>query len=73
MVWKHFFWGKGDENYNENPSTKIPINLQKKKTNLPYNYPAEIKEFSISVKSELLGSESKKVKPNLTVEEREAL
>ena len=73
MVWKHFFWGKGDENYNENPSTKIPINLQKKKTNLPANYPAEIKEFSISVKSELLGTESKKVKPNLTIDEREAL
>ena len=48
-------------------------NLQKKKTNLPYNYPAEIKEFAISVKSDILGTESNKVRPNLTVEEKEAL
>ena len=47
--------------------------LRRKNTNLPANYPSEIKDFASSVKSELLGSDFIKVKPNLTVDEREAL
>ena len=54
-------------------NNKIPIKSTSKKTNLPKKYPGEIKEFVSSVKSELLGSEYRKVHPNLTLEERDAL
>ena len=44
-----------------------------KKTNLPRSYPKEIADFIVSAQSEVLGSESKKVTPNLTKEERESI
>ena len=70
FVWKHFFRNKNSE---PKVNEKFPFPTKTKNTNLPYEYPNEIKEFVTAVKSELLGTEFEKVHPNLTVPEREAL
>ena len=64
----HFFRNKNSE-----PKVNEKYPFSSKNTNLPYEYPNEIKEFVTAVKSELLGTEFEKVHHNLTVTEREAL
>ena len=72
---RNYFWFgfEKQSSYESDLNNKIPIKSTSKKTNLPKKYPGEIKEFVSSVKSELLGSEYRKVHPNLTLEERDAL
>ena len=53
MAWKHFFWGSENDDYENEPNNNIPNLSRPKKTNLPRNYPPEIKIFADSVKSEL--------------------
>ena len=57
----------------EKESEKFPFSTKTKNTNVPKEYPVEIKEFVSSVKSELIGNDFKKVHPNLSDLEREAL
>ena len=74
MIWKHFFWGKDREfSDDNNNATRVPTTQKRKNTNLPSNYPPEIRDFASSVRSDLLGSDFKKVHPNLTADERDAL
>lgn len=70
FAWKHFF--KTNE-YSSGVERKFPFSTKNQKTNLPKDYPGEIKEFVSSVKSEFLGTEYKQVHPNLSKQEREAL
>ena len=70
FAWKHFFKTKSIE---PKESEKFPFSTKIKNTNVPKEYPTEIKEFVASVKSELLGTDFIKVHPNLTELEREAL
>ena len=73
MAWKSYF-GDAEVNANSNDENeKFPFPEIHKKTNLPKEYPSEIKTFVNSVKSELIGSEHNKIKPNITKEELEAL
>ena len=51
--------GKESKNYDENNTFRT----YQKNTNLPANYPQEIKEFANSVKSELIGSDFQKIHP----------
>ena len=74
MAWKHLWFGYEQEASEENDAkNKVPINSTSKKTNLPKKCPTDIKEFVNSVKFELCGTEYRKVHPNLTLEERDAL
>ena len=70
FAWKHFFKNKSTE---PKESEKFPFSTKSRNTNVPKEYPAEIKEFVASVKSELLGTDFIKVHPNLSELEREAL
>ena len=70
FAWKHFFRTNTRE---PKESEKFPFSTKIKNTNVPKEYPVEIKEFVSSVKSELIGTDFKKVHPNLSDLEREAL
>ena len=70
MAWFYTF---GDINTQNNSEEQEFIFEKTQKTNLPRSYPKEIADFIVSAQSEVLGSESKKVTPNLTKEERESI
>ena len=72
MAWKHYF---KDSEVDEETSVKSKFSFpdKKRKTSMPNEYPKEINEFISSVRSELIGSESKKKHSNLTKEEWDAL
>ena len=70
FAWRHFF---KVNDFNPKNDEEFPFSTKKQKTNLPKEYPNEIKDFVTAVKSELLGSEFKQAHPNLKKEEREAL
>ena len=76
MAQRHFYFDASndeDGNIENNPKEKFPFPDKKKRTNLPREYPEEIRTFVNSVKSELIGSKHNKVPPNLTKDEKDAL
>ena len=70
FAWKHFF---KTNDFNPRVAETFPFPSNNQKTNLPKEYPNEIKDFVTAVHSEFLGADCKNVHPNLSTEEKEAL